>query len=160
MIDCQNSPSKSGVAAGGAGGTDAAGEPESLADCSASATGPSRYPVGRAPRADCQFRIAVRVRGPNRPSAVPGSKPCAPSPGWICRRAERSRPNLSSTTGPLQPHARMRQPVPPRELHSDSARRALEVHRPAVPVAVTRVDRQRAHRCLGVGRHGKAGNAT
>ena len=115
------------VALWGAGG-DAAGAivvaagPDPSADRSADADGPSRYPVARAPRADCQLRIAARVRGPNRPSAPPGSKTAACSPCWIRRRAARSRFSPSSTTGPLQPQARTTHPEPPpRERHSANA---------------------------------------
>ena len=39
-----------------------------------------RYPVGEAPRDCCQSRIAAGVRGPKRPSGVPGSKPSLRSP--------------------------------------------------------------------------------
>ena len=40
-----------------------------------SASEPSRYPLGDVPCDACQRRIAALVRGPKRPSGVPGSKP-------------------------------------------------------------------------------------
>ena len=80
------------TAAGGSGGGDSAtggaavgrapdaagrGEPEARRS---SASASFRYPLAGAPRAACQRRIAARVRGPNRPSGVPGSKPAFRSP--------------------------------------------------------------------------------
>ena len=92
MMDCQNNPSSSAEAGGDAAAGDAGGcaavatvgpgpatctstEPDAPAVRSTSAAAPSRYPVAHDPRDVCQFRIAARVHGPNRPSAPPGFEP-------------------------------------------------------------------------------------
>ena len=175
MIDCQNKFSCAAVAAdagtaapaveggcaaetGGeaAGTTAATAGTDPSADRSAAADGPSRYPVGRAPRADCQCRIAARVRGPNRPSAPPGSKPAACSPCWIRRRAARSR------FSPLFDHRAVAAPGPNDAARPAAAGTALiqrrlprpgrrvvrfcPAHRRAVGVLVGRVGRAPAER--------------
>ena len=113
MIDCQNRFSCSAVPASGAcaaaGASAATADPEPPAVRNASTAGPSRYPVARPPRDDCQFRIATHTgegsglsKG-ERTGAVERAwdaiksdemaevglpRPCAPSPGLLRRRGD------------------------------------------------------------------------
>ena len=65
---------------GGEAPTAGAGDAAAVAVRRSSASAAFRYPVDAAPRDCCQSRIATRVRGPNNPSGVPGSKPSLRSP--------------------------------------------------------------------------------
>ena len=136
MIDCQNNPSSSAEAggdatpAGNACGRAAVATvgpglpirsttaPDASAVRRASAAAPSRYPVARDPRDLCQLRIAARVRGPNNPSAPPGSNPLSRSPRLDRSPRARSSPRPSSTRrAPRIPIRRIRPATVERQNH-------------------------------------------